>query len=123
MRATSPTVQSWKHDDGVSIFDCVNIDHLRARWLDLMRRELPEAAGRRPDWPIRLDHCFGRVILDAVHGRPWREAVPAPAYRHMDAAALRTAIALAEAILAGDADLHALNRESLRMRARRAVAP
>ena len=76
----------------------------RRRWLTLVRHELPAAAQGRGDWPIRRDHCFARVILDAVCGRPWREAIPAPAWRRMDAGTLRKAIALAEAIVAGDAD-------------------
>lgn len=83
-----------------------------------MRYALPEAAQRRPDWPIRLDHCFGRVVLDAVYGRPWREAVRAPAWRNMAEAELRAAIALAEAIRDGRADLHDLNRRSLALRGR-----
>ena len=90
--------------------------HLREAWLDLMRRRLPEAARGRADWPIRLDHCFARVILDAVYGRPWREVIAAPAWRSMAEPELRAAIALGEAILAGDADLHALDDASLRLR-------
>lgn len=83
-----------------------------------MRVELPAAAASRPDWPVRLDHCFGRVVLDAVYGRPWREALPPPAWRNMDETALRRAIDLAEAIRDGRADLHALNRSSLQSRGR-----
>jgi hypothetical protein len=92
------------------------LDALRARWLDLMRRELPEAAASRADWPIRLDHCFARVILDAVCDRPWREVVSAPAYKHLSADQLSQAIEFAEAILAGEADLLDLNRRSLQAR-------
>ena len=89
---------------------------LRAEWLRWMRERLPEVARSRPDWPIRLDHCFGRVVLDAVYGRPWREAVAAPAWRHMDEPALRAAIAVARDIAEGRADLHALNASSLAAR-------
>lgn len=89
-----------------------------------MREDLPAAAQAHPEWPIRLDHCFGRVILDAVCGRPWREAVAAPAWRHLPPERLEAAIRLADAILAGEADLPALNAASLAARrARRAVAP
>lgn len=91
-------------------------DALRARWLDMVRRELLEAAVARPNWPIRLDHCFARVILDAVCGQPWREVVRAPAYKHLSAAQLSQAIRLAEAILAGEADVADLNRRSLQAR-------
>lgn len=89
---------------------------LRARWLRLTRTELPEAARGRPEWPIRLDHCFGRVILDAVCGLPWREVLAAPAWRNLDAEQLRAAVALAEAVLAGSADLDELNSRSLMLR-------
>ena len=90
------------------------LDALRARWLQLIRHDLPEAA--RPDWPIRLDHCFARVILDHVCGRPWREVLPAPAYKHLSEQQLQQAIDLAEAVRSGDADLPALNRASLAAR-------
>ncbi len=94
----------------------MNDDQLRAVWLDLMRRRLPQAAPSRPDWPVRLDHCFGRVILDTVCGRPWREVLAAPAWRSMDAAQLGAAIALGERILRDEADLRALDAASLAMR-------
>jgi hypothetical protein len=91
-------------------------ERLRAAWLDLIGRRLPEAARSRPEWPIRADHCFGRVILDAVCGRPWREVLVPPAWRSMSENDLRAAIALGEAVLNGDADLHALDARSLAMR-------
>lgn len=89
---------------------------LRRRWLTLMRAALPDAAAMRPDWPVRLDHCFGRVILDAVCGRPWREVLPPPAWRNLDRDQLARAVALAEAVLDGSADLHALDAASLALR-------
>ena len=91
-------------------------DRLRQRWLQLMRETLPAAARERPDWPVRLDHCFGRVILDSVYGRPWREAISAPAWRNMSSADLQAAIELAVALLDGRADLHALDARSLALR-------
>ncbi len=81
-----------------------------------MRRDLPDAAASRPDWPIRRDHCFGRVILDTVCGAPWRQVVTAPAWRHLTQAQLEAAVALADAILGDAADLPALNRASLALR-------
>ena len=89
---------------------------LQAEWLRLVGEALPDAARDHSDWPIRLDHCFMRVILDAVCCRPWRAALAPPAYRHMDTAQLKAAIALANDILVGRADLAALNRQSLRWR-------
>ncbi len=89
-----------------------------------MREDLPAAARRHPEWPIRLDHCFGRVILDAVCGGPWRDTLASPAWRYLPPERLEAAIALADAILAGEADLAALNAASLagrRARVRTAV--
>jgi hypothetical protein len=88
-----------------------------------MRDDLPAAARLHPEWPIRLDHCFGRVILDTVCGAPWREVVRPPAWRNLPPERLETAIALAEAILAGRADLQALNTASLQLRRSRRMRP
>ncbi|CUH40822.1 hypothetical protein JSE7799_03562 [Jannaschia seosinensis] len=83
-----------------------------ARWLRLTRRDLPAAAG--PDWPVRLDHCFQRILLDHATNGCWYDAIPRrPAYAHAPDAVLDRAIALGEDVLAGHADLHALNRQSL----------
>ena len=86
----------------------------RGRWRDLVERRLPEAA--RPDWPVRLDHCFARILLDNTCGAPWRETVAAPAWANLSPDQLACAIALGEAVLAGQADLAALNRRSLALR-------
>ena len=91
-------------------------DALRLDWRDLVERRLPEAARERPDWPVRLDHCFARILLDAVHGRPWREVVAAPAWRNTDPERLGAAIRLGCDVLSGSADLHELNQRSLILR-------
>ena len=86
-----------------------------ARWLDLTRRQLPEAALRHR-WPIRLDHCFMRVCLDAACGRPWHEVIARPAIRHAPDAVLASAVDVAEHILSHPEALAGLNAESLRRR-------
>ena len=88
---------------------------LLVRWFDLTRRVLPGMAAAE-GWPIRLDHCFMRVCLDAAFGRPWHEAVRRPAVRHMTEAELARAVAVAERIVANPALLFELNAESLRLR-------
>lgn len=86
---------------------------LEQHWLQLVGETLPALAPDR-DWPVRYDHCFARILLDQVCGGRWYDHVPArPAYRHLATDKLRAAIALAEAVAAGTADLHALNRDSL----------
>lgn len=90
-------------------------DALEQRWLALTNQELPAAA--RPDWPVRLNHCFQRILLDDATGGVWYDTIPRrPAYAHAPDAVLARAVATGEAVLAGHADLHALNRQSLTWR-------
>ena len=88
---------------------------LKARWFDLTHRVLPGMAPAE-GWPIRLDHCFMRICLDAAIGRPWHEAVRRPAIRHLTEPQLAAAVAIAERIQAEPALLPGLNRQSLRYR-------
>ena len=98
----------------------MNRPALEARWLQLTRETLPALAGSR-GWPVRNDHCFQRILLDHAAGRCWYEVIAArPAYRHADAALLARAVALGEAVAAGEADLVALDRQSLAWRGKRA---
>lgn len=41
---------------------------LEAEWLTLTRQTLPRLAASRR-WPVSADHCFMRILLDAVHGQ------------------------------------------------------
>ena len=88
---------------------------LEADWFALTRERMPEVAAVR-GWPVRLDHCFQRILLDNACDRPWREVIAAPAYRNAPEDVLRDAIALGIAALEGDADLAELNRHSLELR-------
>ena len=87
------------------------------RWLVLTRTVLPALAAERR-WPIRLDHCFMRVCLDAALGVRWDTVVRRPAIRHLSDAQLRRAVAQAEAIIAEPDLLLRLNADSLRLRDR-----
>lgn len=74
---------------------------------------MPELAAER-GWPVRFDHCFQRILLDNACGGRWLDLVEGrPAYRAIDAGRLKTAVALAEAVVAARADLHSLNAKSL----------
>ncbi len=88
---------------------------LERRWLDLTRVILPGLAGAAR-WPIRLDHCFMRVCLDAAFGGPWHEHVRRPAIRSMSDTELSRAIGIAEGIVERPATLAELNQKSLMWR-------
>ena len=68
------------------------------------------------NWPIRLDHCFKRVCLDAAIGARWDTVVRRPAIRHLSLPQLAAAVGQAERIVADPALLLPLNRTSLRLR-------
>lgn len=89
---------------------------LEHEWLGLVRRDLPAVAPSR-NWPIVLDHCFARVLLDNAVGGCWYDAIAGrPAYRHASDAQLAKAVALARAALAGTLDMPAANGRSLAWR-------
>ena len=77
---------------------------------------MPSAANEHPDWPVRFDHCFARILLDNAHDRPWREVVRPPAWKNADVGRLERAVALGEAVLEGRASLADLNHRSLELR-------
>ena len=80
--------QSEGHDEVVTRGELV------ARWLALTRVVLPGmAVGAR--WPIRLDHCFMRVLLDNTLEGVWHHTVKRPAIKHLSPALLAQAIGLA----------------------------
>jgi hypothetical protein len=93
-----------------------------ARWLELTREALPEAARRR-GWPVQADHCFQRIFLDHACKGVWYDHIQGrPAYAHAERHYLDRAIALAEAVLTGEADLATLNRQSLTWRKTHALS-
>lgn len=89
---------------------------IRKRWRTLVDTDLPEAADTKLDWPVYLNHCFARILLDNAVGQYWRDVIQAPAWKNMPLPVLQTAIDLGESILSGDADIWGLNDASLKMR-------
>jgi len=41
-----------------------DLSQLRAEYDRKVNQELPAKAQSSDGWPIQLDHCFGRVVLD-----------------------------------------------------------
>ncbi|ETI25213.1 hypothetical protein G647_04586 [Cladophialophora carrionii CBS 160.54] len=100
-----------------------DIELLREEWKTLYSETLPKLAKARDPsqfkWPVTLDHCFARIILDNAIGdgqQQWDKILPKPAVRNMDEHQLQKAITLGLRILAGDVDLCQLDEISLRCR-------
>ena len=88
---------------------------LVAQWFALTRERMPACAAER-GWPVRLDHCFQRILLDNAVGAKWSEHIASPAYKNAPERVLEDAISLGEDCVAGRADLAVLNRLSLEWR-------
>lgn len=89
-----------------------------ARYCELVRSELPARAATER-WVLRLDHCFGRVLLDHAVGGCWYDALDRrkPAYAQLDDDQLTGAVALGERLLVeGDPLLRELDARSLAWR-------
>ncbi|KAI7494246.1 hypothetical protein KC367_g8132 [Hortaea werneckii] len=98
------------------------IEQLRERWNELYKQRLPALAKARDPvqttWPVFLDHCFARIVLDNAIGKdkPWTEVIKSPAVKNMSEDQLKAAIDLAERLASGKADLVALDERSLEVR-------
>ena len=62
---------------------------LKKEWTTLYRITLPSLAKQRSPaqtkWPVHLDHCFARIILDNAVGedRPWTKVLKSPAVNNV----------------------------------------
>ncbi|MEO0497118.1 MAG: GCN5-related N-acetyltransferase [Pseudomonadota bacterium] len=89
---------------------------LEASWIELTNRLLPSAAPDRR-WPIHLNHCFQRVLLDHACSGVWYDLIKGrPAYRHASDEVLERAVEAGEACLDGTLSIPQLNQQSLQWR-------
>ncbi len=99
---------------------------LRRRYRELVDDALPAAAVRE-GWPIRRDHCFGRVLLDDAVGACWYDVLgrgPGAAYRRLDDDRLAHAVAQGERMLTdGEPVVRALDDRSLAWRGKPTKVP
>ena len=97
----------------------MNRPALEQHYLHLTNYTLPEVAPQN-HWPVHLNHCFQRIILDAIFQDCWYQHLDrskrVPAYRQLTLEQLQQAVDLAERMLAQPDIVHPLNRQSLRYR-------
>lgn len=88
-----------------------------AQYLHLTRTIMPALAqASKRHWPVRNDHCLQRIVLDTICGGVWYDCIARPAYRHLSVVQGLLAVQLCQQIIAGAADLTALNQHSLAWR-------
>ena len=84
------------------------------RYIELTKEVIPKMAKEKVfQWPVQNDHCFQRIVLDNICNGSWYEHLERPAYKHLSRDQSLKAVKLCEEIISGNADLHALNRQSL----------
>ena len=95
-----------------------DLSQLRDRYRQKIHEELPESAQNSDNWPIHLDHCFGRVVLDNLFEDEWYDHVDGrPADEQLSAQQLTAAIDIADRMLEeGQPVVERLNENSLRWR-------
>ncbi|KAH7336353.1 methylated-DNA--cysteine S-methyltransferase [Rhexocercosporidium sp. MPI-PUGE-AT-0058] len=101
------------------------LEELQNDWKVMYQQTLPLAARSKlpsqPTWPVQLDHCFARIILDCKIGisTPWTSVLKSPAYKNMSREQLEACIQLGREILDGRADLVELDERSLAVRGKK----
>lgn len=103
---------------GQQTLDGDDLSQLRAAYTRKVNEELPARARNGDGWPIHLDHCFGRVVLDNLFGDEWYGHIDGrPAYEHLSRSELQDAIEIADRMLTeGQSAVAELNQNSLRWR-------
>ncbi|SNR70048.1 hypothetical protein SAMN06264855_14213 [Halorubrum vacuolatum] len=95
----------------------VDMTDLQDEYDRKVNRMLPQVAAAVGGWPIRFDHCFGRVVLDNVFEDEWYGHVESPAYKNLSEAQIREAIEIADRMLQeGRPAVEELNDKSLEYR-------
>ena len=90
---------------------------LVSRYMVLTKEIMPNLARTsHRHWPVRNDHCFQRIVLDAVCGGVWYDHLIRPAYKNLTQELATNAVDLCNDIISGDTDLVVLNRQSLKWR-------
>lgn len=92
---------------------------LQQQYLRLTNEVMPEVS-RQQHWPVHLNHCFQRIILDTLFQDCWYHHLDrtrrVPAYRQLSQEQLERALAIGEQMLTSSEVVRHLNRQSLRYR-------
>ena len=90
---------------------------LVSQYMVLTKETMPHLARTsHRHWPVQNDHCFQRIVLDAVCEGVWYDYLLRPAYKNLTHDQAANAVDLCNDIISGDTDLVTLNRQSLKWR-------
>ena len=90
---------------------------LVSRYMVLTKEIMPHLARTsHRHWPVCNDHCFQRIVLDAICGGVWYDHLLRPAYKNLTHDLAANAVDLCNDIISGNTNLVVLNRQSLKWR-------
>jgi hypothetical protein len=90
------------------------IKHLSDEYINWVNVKLPAASKNNPGkYPVRYNHCWGRIILDFIFKDDWRKHLKSPAYTKLSYSQLIDAIDTAEELEHNPEYAHKLNKQSL----------
>ena len=91
-------------------------NELQQQYLHLTNEVMPNVA-KEQHWPVQFNHCFQRIILDALFEDCWYHHLDRnsriPAYRQLTEAQLAQSITIGERMIASPEEVKQLNRQSL----------
>ena len=94
-----------------------DLQALRGDLLYLANEKFP-AVAKTGDYPVRLNHCFLRIVYDNLLGAQWQTVLPKgrAAYKQLSTEQLARAIEIGERVIDDPAVCRELNRRSLAWR-------
>ena len=93
-------------------------EQLRERLRELANREFPATAKGDQRYPIKLNHCFLRVVYDNLVEDKWKRVLTGkePAIQQLNETQLERAVEIGEAIMVDPERCRQLNQRSLEWR-------
>ena len=98
--------------------DDVELEELRREYLHYINVVLPSISSNNKQYPVYLNHCWARIILDNICDDKWSNVLDRPAYKALNKYMLKRAINTAKNMV-NSIDLAIyLNKRSLGFRSK-----
>lgn len=96
--------------------DDTELEELRRQYLHYINVVLPSISSNNKKYPVHLNHCWARIILDNICNDKWSNVLSKPAYKSLNKHMLERAIKMAEGIIESSDLAVYLNNRSLGFR-------
>lgn len=96
--------------------DDVELEELRNEYLHYINVLLPSISSNNKQYPVHLNHCWARIILDNICDDKWSNVLTKPAYKNLNKHMLERAISIAKSLVNSSDLAIYLNNRSLKFR-------